>query len=400
MANTNDDKAIMKIENVCFVGAGTMGCYNALVASLSGYKVTVFDTNKENLTLMANRQQEFSEIFLANGIYNPTMLEQAIANISSTTDLAKAVENADLVSESVFEQLDIKRQVHQQLDQLCPAHTILTTNSSGLLVSDIEDIVERGERFVALHTHLLSPLVDIVKGPRTSVDIVSLLKNYVESLGAVPLVLNKENPGYVLNAMIAKLLSTAMLLVVDNNIDFEAIDKAWMQNANSTMGPFGMLDMFGLDITQYGLQIEEPNGRMKQVKAKLTPFIADYIDKGLLGVKTGQGFYHYPNPAFKQQDFLLGDNSIAKNNENAFIYQRLSFAIIIGAVLLAANDIAEQEDVDKAWMVGMMLPKGPFVLLTEMGVEAFKESLQLFVEFGSILPGDAEKIEKHLHQLD
>ena len=84
------------------------------------------------------------------------MLQQAIDNITYSTDLAEAVAEADLVSESVFEQLDIKREVHQQLDKLCPTHTILTSNSSGLLVSDIEGVVARGDRFAALHTHLLS----------------------------------------------------------------------------------------------------------------------------------------------------------------------------------------------------------------------------------------------------
>ena len=83
-------------------------------------------------------------------------------------DLHEAIANADLVSESVFEDLDLKRDVHRALDQAAPSHTILTTNTSALLVSDIEDVVERGDRFAAMHSHLGSLLVDIVGGPRTS----------------------------------------------------------------------------------------------------------------------------------------------------------------------------------------------------------------------------------------
>ena len=394
--NTHKEKSNDRpiIKNVCFVGAGTMGSYNALVAALAGYRVTVFDTTEENLKQLPIRQQEFADIFIANGIYNQTLLQQAIESVICTTDLATAVAQADLVSESVFEQLDIKRNVHQQLDQACPAHTILTTNSSALMVSDIEDAVLRGDKFAALHTHLLSPLVDIVAGPRTSPDIIEVLQGYVQSTGAVPLVLKKENSGYVLNTMISKLLSTALLMVADKQVTFETLDRIWMQKAQAKMGPFGMIDMFGLDVTHYGLQIEEPNGRMKKVKEKLTPFIKAFLDQGLLGVKTGQGFYQYPNPTFEQQSFLT--NPIA--DEDLFICQRLEHAVIIAAILLAENGIVDQADVDKAWMVGMMLPKGPFTLLEELalqeqGIENLMQALNDFIKFGSILPSDAEQIK-------
>jgi len=396
----NKDRPIIK--NVCFVGAGTMGSYNALVAALADYKVTVFDTNEEVLKLLPIRQQEFADIFIANGLYNQTLLQQAIESITCTTDLVTAVAQADLVSESVFEQLDIKRNVHQQLDQTCPVHTILTTNSSALMVSDIEDVVLRGDKFAALHTHLLSPLVDIVAGPRTSADIVEILQGYVQSIGAVPLVLKKENSGYVLNTMISKLLSTALLMVADKQVTFETLDRIWMQKAQAKMGPFGMIDMFGLDVTHYGLQIEEPNGRMKKVKEKLTPFIKAFIDKGLLGVKAGKGFYQYPNPTFKQQNFLAeAEVKAAVTDKEQHICQRLEHAVIIAAILLAENGIVKQGDVDKAWMVGMMLPKGPFTLLKELalqehGIKKLMQSLNDFVDFGSILPSDAEQIKSYL----
>ena len=92
----------------------------------------------------------------------------AMARIAVVADLELATADADLVSESVFERLDIKRDVHRKLDKTCPAKTILTTNSSYLLLSEFEDVVQRGDRFAALHSYMASPLVDIVGGPRTS----------------------------------------------------------------------------------------------------------------------------------------------------------------------------------------------------------------------------------------
>jgi len=378
------------IKTVCFVGAGTMGSYNSLIASLAGYQVTVFDINEESLTQVAARQLEFAAILIASGYYTDELVAEAMSRIICTADLKQATADADLVSESVIERLDIKRQVHLNLDEICPPNTILTTNSSTLLVSDIEDVVQRGDRFAALHTHLLSPLVDIVAGPRTSPKTVELLNAYVLSVGGVPLVLKKENPGYLLNSMLSSVLSTALLLVVEDNVGYKEIDRSWMRHFNAFMGPFGMMDMFGLNIVYDGLLIDDPHGRMKIIKPKLLPFIKPYIDKGTMGVKTGEGFYSYPDPAFKDLEFLN------KEAETQFIYQRLSSALVVTGLLLAANGVAEPDDIDKAWIVGTFIETAPFAILKKMGVAAFKNAPTYFVESGMILPEDALLIEEYL----
>jgi 3-hydroxybutyryl-CoA dehydrogenase len=164
-------------------------------------------------------------LLVAGGYCSDEEAEAAQQRISVEPDLARAVAHADLVSESIVEQVDIKRDVHTRLDQVCPAHTVLTSNSSALLVSDLEEAVTRGDKFAALHSHLGSPLFDIVGGPRTAPEVIQLLARYVESLRCVPLIQHKEHPGYVLNAMLGPLLGTALSLVIDDGLTVEQVDR-------------------------------------------------------------------------------------------------------------------------------------------------------------------------------
>ena len=204
---------IREIDTICYVGAGTMGRANSLVAAISGYNAVIYDIAEENLAGVVAYQSEFGAYLVENGYCSAQELAAAPARVTCVSDLAEAVANADLVSESVIEELAIKREVHRKLDQICPERTILTTNTSGLLVSNIESAVVRGDRFAALHSHLRSPLVDIVGGPRTSAATIDILTRYVLSTKLVPLVLHRENPGYVLNALLGPVVTTAMLLV-------------------------------------------------------------------------------------------------------------------------------------------------------------------------------------------
>lgn len=186
---------IAEIGTVCYIGAGTMGCVNSLVAAVSGYDVVLYDLDENTLSMVADRQQGFAEHMVAIGYCDADAVPEALARVRTTSDPADAAAGADLVSESVVEQVDIKRDAHALFDRLCAPSTILTTNTSSLLVSEIEGAVERGGRFAALHSHLGSPLYDIVGGPRTTPETIEVLRRFVLSLGGVPLVLRREHRG-------------------------------------------------------------------------------------------------------------------------------------------------------------------------------------------------------------
>lgn len=360
--------AIAEINRVCFVGAGTMGCYNSIVAAVSGYDVVLYDVSEQTLQQVPQRHTELAAQLVAHGYCSEEAIPVALARVSLVADLEQAVAGADLVSESVFERIDIKRDTHRALDQACPAGTILTTNSSALLVSDIEDVVARGDRFAALHSHLGSPLVDIVGGPRTSAATIDILQRYVQSTGGVPLVLKKEHPGYVLNAMLGPVLSSAMQLLVEGVATIDEIDRTWMISRQAAAGPFGLMDLFGLNLIYDSWQYRE-DAAIAELKPKIIELLGPRVERGELGVKSGRGFYQYPAADYQQPGFLEA------GCELPLVYNALMTALIGNALVVAAHDVLEPADIDRAWMTGMFQNIGPFGILEQLGVAQFQQIL-------------------------
>jgi 3-hydroxybutyryl-CoA dehydrogenase len=372
---------IAEISNVCFVGAGTMGCYNAIVAAISGYDTTLYDIDADALRQAPGRMEEFAGFLAANNYCPAEAVPSALDRISLSADLEQATARADLVSESIIERLDIKRDMHRRLEAACPDHTIITTNTSALLVSDIEDALQHGERFAALHSHLGAPLVDIVGGPRTSAATIDTLQRYVSSLGGVPLVLRKEHRGYVLNAMLGPLLSTGMLLVSRGDATLQEVDRAWMKQRNAPMGPFAMMDLFGLNLIHdsWHYRDDDGSGLRDAVLALLQP----YLDRGELGMKAGRGFYSYPDPAYQQAGFLHDDDNTAD------IYAALVSAWVSSAIALAAQGVATPDDIDMAWRVGTHLDSGPLETLGQIGRAAFRDMLEHQAAAQRVDPGQS-----------
>ena len=380
---------IEDIQEVCFVGAGNMGCFNAIKAALSGYRVRLYDVNEETLRQAVSRCEGIAAFLVGNGYCAEGDVPKALARITAVSELAAATRNANLVSESVFERLDIKREVHRQLDQVCPANTIVTTNSSYLLLSEIEDVVQRGDRFAALHSYMGSPLVDIVGSARTSAATIEILERYVQSLDAVPLVLKKEYPGYVLNAVLGPVLATAMMLVADGVASAEAVDRAWMINRSAPMGPLGILDLIGLGLVCDRWEHRQDEGSIPGLRPRVLTLLKPMVERNELGMATGRGFYQYPEPAYAQPGFL-------ESAEADALYEALQLALVASAILVAAADVAEPADIDKAWMVGTSLDKGPFAILGDIGPRAFLEGLQAHVAAGRFDPDKARIITKYM----
>ena len=363
---------ITEINTVCFIGAGTMGCANAITAGLAGYKVIIFDISTISLDSLPLRLKETGNFLAMQGLVPQSEVENVISKIKTTNDLVVATAHADLISESVFENLDVKREVHKQLDRLCLPHTIITTNTSSFLVSEIDDVVsnDRGRLFAALHSHLGSVLVDIVGGPRTLLSTIDILERYVLSINALPLVLKKETRGYVLNAMLGPVLTTSMLLYQSGNATVAEIDRAWMNQQVVKIGPFGLIDLFGLNVVYESWQNPRPLSDYEINKAKIMTLLKPYIKLDELGAKKGKGFYSYPNPDYAQPDFLSVEDHLKEYN-----YSLLRSALINAAVILAVNEVASPDIIDNAWKVAMTSPSGPFELLNGLGGEIYLELL-------------------------
>ena len=350
-------------KHVCFVGGGTMGCFNALLAASGGYQCVIHDVSQETLDRVPENLTDMSERFTRSGLLKSPTTASAADRISTTTDLEEAVDGAWLVSESVFESLDLKRQVFAQLDALCPSEVLLTTNSSVLPVSEIADSVQYKQRFSALHSHLGSSLFDILGTSQTSSDTTSVLRDYVLSLGGVPLILKKENPGYVFNAMFGPILTRALLLVIDGLATIHETDRAWMNRTSSPLGPFGLMDLFGLNLIYDSWYHRPERPEETERRLKIRAFLSPLVGRGQLGVKTGKGFYEYPNPAYAEEGFM---HDLPATNWADFY---LTSAWLQNAVMLAINGIADVRDIDRAWLAATGQSLGPFGMIDDLGLE-------------------------------
>jgi 3-hydroxybutyryl-CoA dehydrogenase len=384
---------IDEINTVLYVGAGTMGSANSLVAAVAGYDVILHDARPENLEAVSERHDGAAAFLVQSGFCTADAVAAGRKRVFLEPDLEVAAAKADLVSESIFEDRELKREIHARLDTLCPSGTILTTNTSTLLVSDIEDAVERGDRFAALHSHLGALLVDIVGGPRSSFETISTLRRYVQSLGAVPLVLKKEYPGYVFNAMNGPILRTAVQLVLDERASQEDVDRAWMSSRRAPMGPFGMMDLFGLDLMLDSWKHASADPQRELFRERVVPFLSGYLESGRIGLKSGQGFYDYAAPTFREPAFLTSE-PISQIASDA-----LASTLIRSALALSRKEIATKEDIDLAWKTASGLASGPFEILEEIGVDAFRGMLDRQVEAGMLSAKAARSTADSLSKL-
>jgi len=298
------------IKKILIVGGGTMGQQIGFQAAAHGYTVTLYDIAADALESAPARLKEYADRLVAGGHLDRVTADTALSLISPTTDAQEAAAEADLLSESVPEDPALKGKVLAQFNQLCPVRTVFTTNTSLLVPSLFAEATGRPDRFVALHFHQpvwVSNLADVMPHPGTAAEVVALVRDFAKSINQIPLVLNKENYGYVFNAMYSGLNSAAIALAANAVASVEDIDRAWMAIMKMPLGPLAMLDGVGLDtvwhiIAYWAKATGDPQTR------KNADFIKqEYVDKGWLGVKSGCGFYSYPRPAYQDPNFVKGE---------------------------------------------------------------------------------------------
>jgi 3-hydroxybutyryl-CoA dehydrogenase len=294
------------VHRVLVIGSGTMGLQIGLQAAIHGCHVVLHDTEPAALDAARRRLRGYGEAPVAAGLIDARRLERALASIECTADPATAAAGADLVSESVPEDPVLKGRVLGQFNELCPERAVFTTNTSTLLPSMFAAATGRPGRFAALHFHSpvwSSNVVDVMPHPGTSADTVELLLAFARRIGQIPIRLRQETFGYVFNALYTAINREALTLVANGITSLEDVDRAWMGIMKMPIGPFGMLDGVGLDtawhITDYwARQTGDPQTRVN------ADFVRTYLDRGRLGVKSGSGFYEYPNPAYSEPGFL------------------------------------------------------------------------------------------------
>ena len=296
-------KELKDIRNILILGSGTLGLRIALASALNGYKVVLYDIREEAFVQAKKIQANLIKALIKEKTITAEDGEKAVQNLTFTTDAVFAAENADLVSESVTENLELKKKVWAKFGKLCPDQTIFTTNTSSLLPSLFAEETGRPERFCALHFHdvFYANVVDIMPNPKTELWIIDLLKEFGESIQQTPVIIKHESPGYIFNAMLISVLGAAGALVTYDVASIEDVDRSWMGNFKMPSGPFGILDEIGLDTAWHVIHV------FKDEKSKRFAKLLDsYIQQGKLGRKSGEGFYKYPHPKFSEERFING----------------------------------------------------------------------------------------------
>ncbi|MEO1053173.1 MAG: 3-hydroxyacyl-CoA dehydrogenase [Bacteroidota bacterium] len=292
------------IKKVLVLGSGTLGLRVGLQSAISGFETTIYDISQDAMDKAAVIQGKILKSLMDREKITEEEAEQAKARISWTTDAEQAAFDADFVNESVTENPDLKRKVWEQFGALCPKHTLFTTNTSYLLPSALAESTGRPERFCSFHFHdvFLANVVDIMPHPTTEPWIIDFLMEMGNKLNQTPVVVKRESPGYIFNAMLMALLGAAGALVTYDVASIEDVDRSWMGNFKMDQGPFGIIDNIGLDTAWHVVK-----DRKDTKSQKFAELLKTYVDAGKLGVKAGEGFYKYPNPTYRQAGFIAGD---------------------------------------------------------------------------------------------
>jgi 3-hydroxybutyryl-CoA dehydrogenase len=294
---------IDNVKTVLVLGAGTMGTRISLACALHGYKVVVYEVSDAALQGLEFRYQMLGMFLEQQGKTTQKAVEESMSRITTTSDAAEAAADADILIEAVPEKLELKHTVFAEFENLCPEKTVFVSNTSSLLTSEMESAVERKDRFAALHFHGYKSVADIMGGTQTSPETIELLKEFARRIGELPIVMKKEHPGFLHNYMFIVWLEAAMWLAAGGYGSIEDIDRSWMKVHDARMGPFAMLDIVGLDVGRDVGEAMRDRGQPGHWE-EIREFLQPYIDRGHLGLKTGRGFYTYPNPAYAQPEFL------------------------------------------------------------------------------------------------
>lgn len=293
------------LEKVAVVGTGILGAQIAMLAVHAGYRVKIFDPREEAFIETYNKIQDDLKAKDMTPFIPWEDWEACKQAIQRTTDLGEAVKDAELVIEAVPENLDLKKQVFKELGQKAPPGAILATNSSSMPVSKFEENSGRPEQ--CLNIHFYFPLqginmVDIMGGTKTLPEVIQKGTEWIRSIGCIPLTVKKEILGFCFNRVWRAIKKETLYIWGNGFVDFRDVDRAWMVFTGMKEGPFAIMDKVGLDVIH---DIEMVYYRdSNDPKDKPPDALLEMIKRGDLGVKSGKGFYTYPDPEFMRADFI------------------------------------------------------------------------------------------------
>jgi 3-hydroxybutyryl-CoA dehydrogenase len=281
----------MAIKKVCVIGSGTMGNGITQVVAQAGYETTMVDVKQEFVDRGMNAIKTSLGKFVEKGKISQADMDKALANIRTSIDLKQAAKDADYVIEAVFERIDIKLPVYQQLEEICPKQTILSSNTSGIPISLLASATKRPDKVIGMHFFSPVPVMrglEVVKSLLTSEETLKVSLDFGKSIGKETVVV-KDSPAFVSNRIITLVLNEGAKMLEEGLASMEDIDKIIKLSFNWPMGPFELNDLVGIDVAVDLLEgIYQQTGWERYKPARL---MKRMVEIGYLGRKTGKGFY-------------------------------------------------------------------------------------------------------------